>query len=164
MSDAKEAGPKFIRSSDNPALVLSVANTPYPQASGTAVKFASVPSNGDDWNKPASQWVLESVDANSTIFLVKYFPSGGSLVLTASAATANSPLNIVTADATNQLQLWKMDLETHPQFISCVGAPGMNIGFSGDIPVRGMGLQLVKANDAPDQGDKFEISGLGKGD
>ena len=144
-----------IASGDNPDLVVSALT--YPQASGGAITFDKVRADTD--LQPFSWWVLHPVTADRTVFQILFHPSDTQLCLTASAGTEGSKLQLSQIDPTNQMQLWELD-ETKKggQLISCRGAPGMQFGFSHDIPLKDMPLQLAAAPDSHETGDKFQIT------
>lgn len=143
-----------IASGDNPQLLLSALT--YPQTSGGQVSFDKVRT--ETKLQPFSWWVLHPVTADRTVFQILFHPSDGQLCLAASAATANSNLQLSKIDPTNQLQLWILDeTKSGGQLITCHGATDKQFGFPHDIPLKEMALQLTQAPDSHETGDKFQI-------
>ncbi len=149
-----------IASSDNPELLISALT--YPQAASGPITFDTV--RPDTRLQPFSWWVLKPVTADRTVFQILFHPSDRNLCLAASAASANSALVLSKVDPKNQLQLWQLkETQKGGQLIACRGAPGMQFGFSNDIPLQDMAIQIVAAPDTHETGDKFEIAEVALG-
>lgn len=143
-----------IASGDNPNLLLSA--TTYPQASGGVISFDLIRPNG--MLQPFSWWLLNPVTADRTVFQILFYPSDGHLCLTASSTSASSALQLGTVQPALQTQLWMLDeTKKAPQLISCRGAPGTDMGFPHDIPLKDMALQLMASPDTHETGDKFIV-------
>lgn len=143
-----------IASGDNPTLLMSAST--YPQVAGGPVTFTEQQSSV---LQPFTWWNLFPVTTKRDIFLVFFLPSDGHLCLSAASTTTGSALQLATYDPGEQTQLWYLDEKaTTPQLINSRGAPGMVFGFSHDIPLKQMPLEILNAPELNEMGDKFLIS------
>jgi hypothetical protein len=151
MASALESGPIFIRSADNPRLALTVVANPPAHASQVTLEAV----DAADWNTPLSQWVVNAVAEG--VFQVALFASAGALLLEAASDDLNANVQVGNVDPANNLQLWRLELDATDQWLASVGASDFQVGFSGDIPVPGMAVQLMTPNDTHNLGDKFAL-------
>ena len=149
-------GPVLLRSEDNPNMVFSVVTNP-PAAGPVTLEQVSDP----EWQDVLSQWVLEPL--SDGVFRIALFPTigdaAGTLYLTAAGTTTGTALTIAASDASSG-QVWSSESSPAGDWLTTPGAPGLEVGFAGDIPVPGSALELVAAHDTHNLGDRFSVSSV----
>ncbi len=144
MSDPT-GSPMFIRGRLHPDLAFTVG---APEA-GQGVTTTNVAAA--NWNTPLSQWIFTEVGTN--VYQIGLFASEGQLLLTASAPTENSKIQVEKAEASLDTQLWSLAEDPDNAGTYWVqqreaSSATFDIGYSG-FAVSGTELILVAEHGAP---------------
>lgn len=144
-----------IASGDNPNLLISA--TTYPQTAGSPITLDLKRTDGA--HQPFSWWILNPVSVKRDVYQILFHAHDGHLCLTASAAAANSPLNLASVSAANMLQLWLVSPHASGGFYISSYHYKTDIGFP-DIPLKGTALQLMGDPAFHDSSDPFLINNV----
>lgn len=148
-------GPLFLTSEDNPSMAFSV--TTNPPGAGNPVVLGQLAS--PEWQSVLSQWLFEPL--SDGVGRIALFPTigtaDGTLYLTAAGTTVSTALTVAAGDASSG-QFWSTERSDSGGFwLTTPGAPGLEAGFAGDIPVPGMAVELVAGHDTHNRGDRFHL-------